>query len=189
MADKADRRRQRKLAKQKKKRQTRSRAGRDQATGGGKGDPRRGLSWPVDACYASDNWHEQGAEVDVLIGRVSEAGQAIAGTFRVDLRSEGVREGTLRGGLRSDQLSGVAAALSEQGDHAMVDLTPVQAAAIVRAAEALGVHPDARPALAILDGIAGEAPIEVLTGEPQAPRAPKPEGWFSRMVGKIVGSP
>jgi len=191
MGSKRQQRRQKKLAKKKKKRQARSRPGRDRTNApDGGADPQRGLAWPVGPCFLSDNWHEQGSTVDVVITRVAEAGEAVAGVFVVDLHTDGVRDGTLRGGLDASQLPSLAAQASERSGRAMVDIAPSQAAAVLAAGASLGVSADSRSAMAIADGLEpDDAPIAIHTGEPEAPPPPKEEGWFSRLIGKLVGSP
>lgn len=189
MANKGQRRRQQKLARQKKKRGNKSRPGRDRSSGSAP-KPSTGLRWPMGPCYASENWHERGARVDVVVSRVGEAGQAIAGRFVVDLHEAGITEGQLLGPLPADQVPGVAVQASDRAGLAMVDLAPTQVAAVLAAGASLGVHASASAAMAIAEGLdAASAPIEVQTGAPEPPPPPKPEGWFSRLVGKIVGSP
>lgn len=190
MARSADKRRQKKLARQKKRRDGRSRAARDQPAGTPRQvAPSQAAHWPPGPCYLSDAWYDRGATVDVIVSRVHGEGDAIAVVAEVDLASEGVRSASVRQGLRGEHLPGEAARTSETTGRAMIEVTPAQAVAVLRAAADLGGElPE--PVRVLLDGIdPDDAPLEVLVGAPDAPDAPKPEGWFSRLVGKLVGSP
>jgi hypothetical protein len=188
-----EKRRQKKLQKQRLKRKGKSRPGRDQTTPGrAGGDPKTGLGWPAGPCWLSDGWHERGATVQVVMTRVHESGRAIAGLCTVDLRSEGTTEAKLVGGLSADQLAGVAARVSEDHEQVvMLEVSPAQAAAVLVAGVSLS--PDGKEAALCRDLIGdldpADAPLDVLTGKPDAPPPEQPEGWFSRLVEKLVGRP
>jgi len=190
VADARSQRRQKRLAKQKKKRDRKSRPARDRnPTAPAAVDAGAAAHWPTGPCYLSDNWYERGAQVDVLVSRVASSGEAAVASITVDLAGEGVQRSQARGGLRGEHVPGEAARLSDEGGRAMIDVAPAQAVAVIAAGLRLGGTVD--PATtALIQGIdPDDAPIEVLTGEPTAPPPPKEEGWFSRLVGKIVGSP
>jgi hypothetical protein len=188
-----EKRRQKKLEKQRLKRKGMGRPGRDLRTPGRSGgDATVGLAWPPGPCWLSDGWHERGATVHAVLTRVQDDGRAIAGVFTVDLQREGATAAQLLGGLSSDQLPGVAARVSE--DHegiAMVEVSPAQAAALLVAGISLrptGAEADlCRSMVGELDP--ADAPLDVLTGKPDAAPPPKKEGWFSKLVDKLVGSP
>lgn len=188
-----EKRRRKKLAKQKIKRKDKSRPGRDlRPSATGPADARRGLEWPPGPCWLSDGWHERGATVHVVLTRVESSGAAIAGLFEVDLHRDGVRDAKLAGGLSEANLPGVAANISEA--HAgitMVEVPAAQAAAVLVAGVSLRAEgPGAVAAREILGDLdPADAPIDILTGAPDAPRPPRPEGWFSKLVGKLVASP
>jgi len=188
-----EKRQQKKKEKQRLKRKGKGRPGRDQRTQGRSGgDPRAGLGWPPGPCWLSDGWHERGATVQVVLTRVHEDGRAIAGMVSVDLRSEGASGGKLVGGLSVDQLPSVAVRMSEDHDKvAMLEVSPAQAAAVLVAAVSL--NPEGKDAKLCRDLVGeldpADAPLDVLTGKPDAPPPKKEEGWFSRLVEKIVGTP
>jgi len=188
-----EKRRQKKLHKQRLKRKGKGRPGRDLRTPGrAGGDPSVGLGWPAGPCWLSDGWHERGATVQVVMSRVHDDGRAIAGRFTVELHQAGTTAAHLVGGLSSDQLPGVAARVSEDhGGIAMVEVSPAQAAAVLVAGVSLrpeGKEADlCRQLVGELDP--ADAPLDVLTGRPEAPPPPQEEGWFSRLVEKLVGSP
>jgi len=188
-----DKRRQKKLQKHRLKRKGKSRPGRDQRTPGrAGGDPRQGLVWPAGPCWLSDGWHERGATVHVVLTRVHDDGRAIAGVCTVELHSAGTTDAKLVGALAGDQLHGLAARVSEDHEQAtMVEVSPAQAAAVLVAGVSL--CPEGTLANLCRDLVGdldpADAPLDVLTGKPDAPAPKRPEGWFSRMVEKLVGRP
>lgn len=188
-----EKRRQKKLQKQKLKRKGKSRPGRDQRTQGRSGgDPRTGLGWPPGPCWLSDGWHERGASVQVVLTRVHDDGRAIAGMVTVDLSGAGASDGKLVGALTADQLPSVAVRMSEDhGDASMLEVSPAQAAAVLVAAVSL--NPEGKDAKLCRDLIGdldpADTPLDVLTGKPEAPAPKQQDGWFSRLVEKIVGTP
>ncbi len=188
-----DKRRQKRLQKQRLKRKGKGRAGRDQRTPGrASGDPRQGLVWPPGPCWLSDGWHERGVTVHVVLSRVHEDGRAIAGVCTVELHSAGTTDAKLVGGLSGDQLHGLAARVSEDHDGvAMVEVSPAQAAAVLVAGVSLAPE---GPLAKLCRDLVGDldpadAPLDVWTGKPEPPAAKPPDGWFSRLVEKLVGSP
>jgi hypothetical protein len=196
LADPRSKRRQKRLAKQKKKRATRSRAGRDQPQGAP--DGRATLSsdaagWPLGPAWLSDEWYERGAEAEVVFTRVADPSrpdsEAAALIAEVQLADEGLRSVVMRAVQRAEHLPGEAARLSEKSGRTMVEVSPAQAVAVLRAAQQLGGELPAAAESFVASVDPADAPLDVLVGEPDAPPPPKAEGWFSRLVGKIVGSP
>lgn len=190
MGQSNDKLRQKKLARQKKRRDGRSRAARDQAPGTPRTVPTsQARHWPVGPCYLSDGWYERGASTDVVVTRVHGDGDAIAAVVEVDLAGGGIGATEVRQGLREEHLPGEAARVSERTGRTMIEVAPAQAVAVLRAAAPMGA-----PLPEAIDDLLGDidaavAPLEVLTGAPDERSTKKPEGWFSRLVGKLVGSP
>lgn len=83
--------RQRKLAKQKQKKQDHAPAVRSGAS-----SLAHAASWPLYECLASESWREEGGLVEVLVTRRSQAGNIGAALFLVDLGCLGVKDAFVR---------------------------------------------------------------------------------------------
>ena len=183
-----DKRRQKKLARDKEKRRGNSRPGRDS---GGRSapappDPRRGFGWPVGPCWASQGWEERGATALVVFTRAADDA-AVTGTFAVDLAGAGLQSVELLS-VPANQVLGLAAMRSERSGFTLVEVEPSQAAAIILAAAALGGDASAATTARALIGDIDPrgAPLEVLTGPAEGPPPPPTEGWLSRWVNRLV---
>src|SRR5687768_3146224 len=99
-----EKRRARRLEKQKKKRATSSRAGKDGPKG--TADTARGRSWPTGECFVSDGWDEPGARVHALLTRTSADGASVVAVFGIDRGGPGLVATRARGGLTREQVSG-----------------------------------------------------------------------------------
>lgn len=177
-------RRHKKLQKQREKRETRSRPGRgpnDAAK-----DPGQARGWPVGDCWVSQTWDEPGARVDAVFSRVHANGAAVVARFTLDRSGPGLVRAEVRSGLRAEHVTAHAGQLGEESGTPLVETTSDVVAALVRDAVAHGqaARPDgADAALDLLSGIS-EAALDV----PFGPAAPKPErggvvGWISRWFG------
>ena len=90
MADKdQQQRRAKRLAKQRKKRSTSSRPGRD---GGSARAPsfKAALGWPVGECYLSSDWDKPGAVVHAAFARSHSDGRTVAAFVHIDRSGPGV---------------------------------------------------------------------------------------------------
>lgn len=192
---KADRqkRRAKKLARQKKKRARASRPGGDVGPVLQRTDGSEGRTWSVGECFVSEDWHEQGARVHAVVSR-EKGGRAVAAFFEIDLAERGVIDVRTLGGLTPDHVRGECGRISEETGDALVTCAPALVAHIVHAARAFGAErghaqPSGLPgALALLGGIDPEdTPFEVELGRPDSDDDDAGDGWFSSLKKRWLG--
>lgn len=193
MASKSDQRRKKRLQKQKKKRAAAQRERGSRPGQGGMPSKVRldqALTWPVDECYVSESWHEQGARVQVIATRRSNTGRLAIASYEVDLAEQGIVQCALVGGLTDIDLQAQLTRASAEG-VAMALREPELIAKIVTVGHAWGVSQGHEPpaaadrGLRFLTGIDPDAaPEEIRTGI--TPPEPEKKGIFSG-IGKLFG--
>lgn len=196
MSQKREHQRQRKAEKTRLKRDEirksgkASRAGQEAGRGGVPGkraSTDQAARWPLSECYATGNWHEQGAHVHVVVSRRREDGRIAASFFEIDLAARGVVECKVSTSLNDAMLMSELGRLTDEaGDSAAASMVTVEAglaARIVITGRDHGLatgHPAPRgldDALALLDGIT-PVDTEVSTGTPAAAPEKKKGGLF-----------
>ena len=143
--------------------------------------------WPVWECYASDNWHEQGAHVHACFTRRHDDGTIAAAFFELDLEQRGVLEVVARGQATPSEVNAGLARRSAE-ERAMVVVDSDLVVKLVETAAALGEangHPQpdnlARASKLFGSVSSSRCKQEILTGPPgsQPPKSSATGGWFS----------
>ena len=101
-----EKRRADKLAKKKKSREKARKTRGSRAATGGPASTDRGTNWPVGDCFASGNWYERGARVDVAFSRRHADARVIAAFLVLDLATGQVEQAEVLGGLNGRHLHG-----------------------------------------------------------------------------------
>ncbi len=162
-------RRAKRLQKQKDKREDRSRAGRGPADVAR--DPSQGRTWPVGDCWVSQTWDTPGTRVDAVFSRQHESGAVVLARFTLDRAAKGLVHAEVQGGLRAEHVLGHAGQLGEESGVALVETTASLVAALVRDAVAHGTSgrpTGAKEALDLLSGV-DSAQLDVPFGPPPPP--------------------
>ena len=184
-----ERRRTKRLEKQKKKRSTVSRPAA--GSPGASFDAAKGRSWEPGECYVSEGADEPGARVELVFSRSRPDGVSVVSTFELDRSGPGLLAARSAGGVRQDQIVGECARISERTGRSMVGCSPALVAAYVNDARAHGTNPDPpglKDALGLLEGIA-PAVLQVPFGpEADAPLPPDREGWIGGLKRRLFGS-
>jgi len=191
MADKRTRRQQKKRERSKKKAAERS--ARRAARVGGKGagaSPAQAAAWPAGECFAGDNWHEQGARLQVVFTRRRADGRVGAAFCEVDLGERGLVSVEVRTDLEQGTLN-YEVSLRAQ-DRPMVIVEPDLAVKVVLEAAAFGEHrgrdapaalPRARALFGAIDGSTCRHDILCADGEDAGSgEAEASQGLMSRLT-------
>jgi hypothetical protein len=190
MTDKdRERRRIKRLAKQKKKRATASRPGTDGPMA--RIDVAKGREWPTGECYVSDGWDEPGAELELVFSRARpQDGISVMAVFEIDRRGPGIVACRSLGGMRQEQVVGECGRLSERSGRQMVACAPALVAALVDDARKHGSRPDPAGLKDAVGLLAGITPMELPTPfgpETPAETAPTGEGWLGGLRKRLFG--
>ena len=148
----------------------------------------RARNWPIWDCWASQNWHEQGAHVYCCFARKHDDGTIAAAMFEIDLEEKGVLEVATRTTTNASDIHAELARVSGD-DLAMVSVDPTLVVQLVDSARDLGREnghdqPNGLNHARRLFGStrASKGRHEILTGkhDPSAPKPDKPSGggWF-----------
>jgi hypothetical protein len=152
--------------------------------------------WPMSDCWASDNWHEQGATVEVCFTRRHEDGRMAAAFFTIDLADKGVVQVSADAPLTLTDIHGKLAKRGANG-HAMLEVEPSLVVKLVDTGRDFGVKQGhvqpsglkrARKLFAGIRG--GKCPHDITTGpyDPNAPKAsPRSRGLFEGLKKRIFG--
>lgn len=184
-----ERRRTRRLEKQKKKRSTVSRP----AAGGPTVafDVAKGRTWDTGECYVTQDWDEPGAKIELVFSRSRPDGSSVVATFEIDRSGPGLVAARSFGGLRQDQVVGECARLSERTGRTMVGCAPALIVALVKDARAHGTHadpPGLKDAWGLLDGIDPldlDVPFGPASATTEAP--PAEGGWLQGIRRRLFG--
>lgn len=186
MADKRTQRMQKKREKQKKTR-TKRQVARKRMNAAAAGGLERAHEWPVDECYLSSNWHEQGAQVWAAFVRTHVSGTTAVALCQVDLAHRGLVSVQLGEVPSPEHVHGL---LVEHSDpFPLLETAPELVVKVVQAAVEHGrttghTPPKEYGRLQRLwaDIDPDESPMDVLVGEP--PPAPeKKVGWLGKLFG------
>jgi hypothetical protein len=184
-----EKRRTRRLEKQKKKRSTVSRPGAGGPTV--QFDVAKGRSWDTGECYVSEDWDEPGSKVDLVFSRSRPDGTSVAAVFELDRSGPGLVACRSVGGLRREHVVGECARISDRTGRSMVGCAPALVVALVKDARAHGTRadpPGLKDAYGLLDGI---APLELTVPFGPAetePATPKAEGgWLQGLRKRLFG--
>ena len=178
-----EKRRSKRLQKQKKKRANASRPAR---VVGGKSGPGHsvaiGAEWPPGDCFANLNWDEPGTVVHLVVSRTHEDGRAVLGWFTIDRSGLGLVDAGVRGGLRAEHVAGHVGRTSEETSMEFVQISPAIAASLVHDALEHGTAPatasssEARRLLKDLPLVDLGVPFGAAVPEPSPPPT---DGWIS----------
>lgn len=181
MSTQKERRRSKKLEKQRKKREDaqRSRGSRKPVGTRGTVALDEAVDWPVSECWIGEPWHETGARVHAVFTRRHDDGRVAIAAFEVDLADQGVIEARATAGVSEGAVQGEVARRSEE--HAMVEASPSLVVTLVDAARRHGSsRGHAQPAdldrVTILFGDieADDARHGIRCGSPDAPEEAPP---------------
>lgn len=151
-------------------------------------------NWPLWDCWASENWHEQGAHVHACFARRHDDGTVAASFFELDLAERGVVEAHSIVPATTDQ---VLAELSKlgKGETSMVGVDPNLVVKLVDTAQHHGEKQGHAPpsnlshARRVFGSAAGhrcKEEIRVGKPDPNAPKAPPKTGWLAS-IKKSIG--
>lgn len=153
-------------------------------------------NWPMATCWASDNWHEQGAQVVVAFCRRHDDGRMAAAYFELDLAERGVVSVHADAPLTEVQVHTELAKHSSE-ERPLLEVDPMLAVKLVHTARDWGVkqghdQPSGlQRAARIFGGVRGsKAREEIRTGVPD-PNAPPPQptsdGMFASLKRRLFG--
>jgi len=152
--------------------------------------------WPMASCWASDNWHEQGAHVHVAFTRRHDDGRMAAAFFELDLADKGVVHVLADAPMTQAEIHGELAKRGHDG-RALFEIDPMLAVKLVNTARDWGVkqghdqHSGLQRAQRLFGGVRGsKAREEVRTGypDPNAPKAPPAsDGMLSGLKKRLFG--
>ena len=152
--------------------------------------------WPMSDCWASDNWHEQGATVNVCFTRRHEDGRMAAALFTIDLAEKGVIQVTADAPLT---LADIHSQLAKRGadGNAMLEVEPSLVVKLVDTGRDFGVkqghvQPSGlKRARKLFAGIRGsKSSYDIATGpyDPSKPKvAPPSEGLLTGLKKRLFG--
>lgn len=183
MASKAERRKQKRREKDNRKAKARRQEARDRRKASKVRDISKLVELPEAACYASDNWHEQGPEkVWAAFSRAHPNGLVAASIFTLNLRDEGVLNAEFLPELSPSQLEGELG--RRAGETVLAECEPELVVKLVDAARQLSeTVPRPLPkgfsdAVSLFGDILPEdCDYEILVGD--TPPEPKPESEAS----------
>lgn len=143
--------------------------------------------WPMWDCWASQNWHEQGAHIYCCFARKHDDGTVAAAFFELDLAERGVVEVGTKAPSSQGEVHAELARLAGD-DTPIVGVDPTLVVKLVDTARDFGekrghVQPSGLAhARRLFGGVRGSKnKSEILVGEPD-PNAPPPKasgGWFA----------
>lgn len=150
--------------------------------------------WPVWDCWASENWHEQGAHVYCCFARRHDDGQVAAAFFELDLSDKGVVEVATKAPITQGEVHAELAKVAGE-ELAMLSVDPMLVVKLVDTARDFGEKQGHRQpsnlgkARKIFGGIRGsKAREEIRVGTPD-PNAPPPKkasgGWLDGVKGML----
>ncbi len=186
MADDQHRRRQKRLAKQKKKRENASRPGRDRASVPRAPSTSQGATWPVGECYLSTDWGTPGATVHAVFVRSHQDGRSVAAFVELDRSGPGVTAARVIGLPSPDHVLGECGRISEASDVGFQGAPPsLVAGFLLDAAEHGASAPRGFSEVeALLQGI---VPDEVDPPFGPPPEAQQSPSLLSRVFGRLLG--
>jgi hypothetical protein len=183
-----EQRRLKRLQKQKKKREDASRPGLGGPTQ--KVDPAKGVGWDLGECWATLEWDEPGATVDLILTRAREDGVSVAAFFTIDRAGPGLVAAKATGGLRQEHVAGEAARISERTGRQMVATGPGLVAALVDDARERGSNPEPAgfpEAFALLSGVV-RSRLDVPFGPPSTePESADRAGLLGSLRKRLFG--
>ena len=190
MASKAERRQQARREKKRLKDQVRQTEARERRRASRVKDPSALADLPLGECYASENWHEPGAQVWAAISRRHPNDQVSAALYRVDLAAGTLLTARVLSDVTPSQLEGELGRVAG-ADLAVLACEPSLVAALVYAVVP-GAADDDRPALRLLGDLdPDECPHDIVVGAPPPPEtaAPKGPGLLARLQGWLRRAP
>lgn len=177
LADKRASRQQSKREKQRKRRGNKQRERRETKLDA-KGGLRTAHTWPLGTCYVSENWHDQGALVDVCFVRSHISGRSAVVLCEVDLAERGITACDVR--VVESEKAVVGMVVDRSQEHRLLETSAEQALSIILDGEAHGRMNGFGPprgmerARPLFDGVdVGLSPFRAKTGHPSEKPAKK----------------
>lgn len=149
--------------------------------------------WPLFDCWASQNWHEQGAHVYCCFARRHDDGTVAAAFFELDLAEKGVLEVSTKAPIAPADVHAELSRLATD-DIAIVGVDPTLVVQLVDAAWDLGrdnghSQPSGLKRARKIFGSthASKGRHEILTGtpDPNAPKQAESGGLFSGIAKRL----
>ena len=149
--------------------------------------------WPLFDCWASQNWHEQGAHVYCCFARRHDDGTVAAAFFEIDLAERGILEVSTKAPVAPADVHAELARLASD-DHAIMSVDPTLVVQLVDAGWNLGrengqSQPNGVKRARKIFGSthASNGRHEILTGhpDPNAPKAAPSGGLFSGIAKRL----